>query len=213
MRVMVLVKATESSERGFFPDAWTAAMLEDMGKFNDELRRANVLLHAEGLKPSSHGTRIAFHGTDRAVINGPFAQTRELVAGYWLWQVKDMAEAMKNGDVVAVFPEGTTSDGRDLFPFHANLIQSAIQAQAPVQPMALQFVDTNTGAITLAPCYIGEDTLLGSMWRTLKAPGITAVVHIGALQHADGRDRRTWAHDLREEVIRLRDTSNGRLPN
>lgn len=94
MRVMVLVKATESSERGFFPDAWTAAMLEDMGKFNDELRRANVLLHAEGLKPSSHGTRIAFLGADRAVINGPFAQTRELVAGYWLWQVKDMAEAI-----------------------------------------------------------------------------------------------------------------------
>jgi len=94
MRVMVLVKATESSERGFFPDDWTAAMLEDMGKFNDELRRANVLLHAEGLKPSSHGARIAFHGTDRVVINGPFAETRELVAGYWLWQVKDMAEAI-----------------------------------------------------------------------------------------------------------------------
>ncbi len=94
MRVMVLVKATESSERGFLPDAWTAAMLEAMGKFNDELRRANVLIQAEGLKPSSHGTRIAFNGVERTVIHGPFATTNELVAGYWLWEVKDMAEAI-----------------------------------------------------------------------------------------------------------------------
>jgi 1-acyl-sn-glycerol-3-phosphate acyltransferase len=125
-----------------------------------------------------------------------------------LRMVKDMASAMLDGDVVAIFPEGTTSDGRDLLPFHANLIQSAIQARAPVQPMSLQFLDNQTGEITFAPCYIGEDTLIGSMWRTLKAPGITAVVHFGTLQHADGRDRRTWAHDLREKVIRLRDNSH-----
>lgn len=123
-----------------------------------------------------------------------------------LRMVNDMACAMQDGDVVAIFPEGTTSDGLDLLPFHANLIQSAIQAKAPVQPMSLRFVDTLTGEITLAPCYIGDDTLLGSMWRTLKAPHITAQVHFGALQQAEGRDRRTWAHDLREEVIRLRDT-------
>lgn len=130
-----------------------------------------------------------------------------------LRMVKDMATAMQEGDVVAIFPEGTTSDGRDLLPFHANLIQSAIQAQAPVQPMSLQFVDAQTGEITLAPCYIGDDTLLGSMWRTLKAPSITAVVHFGGLQQADGRDRRTWAHDLREEVIRLRDTRDASWPS
>jgi 1-acyl-sn-glycerol-3-phosphate acyltransferase len=122
-----------------------------------------------------------------------------------LRMVKDMASAMQEGDVVAIFPEGTTSDGRDLLPFHANLIQSAIHAQAPVQPMSLQFLDNQTGEISFAPCYIGDDTLIGSMWRTLKAPGITAMVHFGDLQHAHGRDRRTWAHDLREEVIRLRD--------
>ena len=122
-----------------------------------------------------------------------------------LRMVKDMASAMQEGDVVAIFPEGTTSDGRDLLPFHANLIQSAIHAQAPVQPMSLQFLDNQTGEISFAPCYIGDDTLIGSMWRTLKAPGITAVVHFGDPQHAHGRDRRTWAHDLREEVIRLRD--------
>jgi 1-acyl-sn-glycerol-3-phosphate acyltransferase len=128
-----------------------------------------------------------------------------------LRMVKDIANAMQEGDVVAIFPEGTTSDGRDLLPFHANLIQSAIHAQAPVQPMSLQFLDNQTGEISFAPCYIGDDTLIGSMWRTLKAPGITAVVHFGDLQQADGRDRRTWAHDLREEVIRLRDTSDGRV--
>ena len=122
-----------------------------------------------------------------------------------LRMVKDMADAMKNGDVVAVFPEGTTSDGRDLLPFHANLIQSAIQAEAPVQPMSLQFIDAQSGQPSFAPCYIGDDTLLGSIWRTLTAPRITAVVHFGELQHAEGRDRRAWAHALREEVIRLRD--------
>jgi 1-acyl-sn-glycerol-3-phosphate acyltransferase len=130
-----------------------------------------------------------------------------------LRMVKDMASAMQEGDVVAIFPEGTTSDGLDLLPFHANLIQSAIHAQAPVQPMSLQFLDAQTGETTLAPCYIGDDTLLGSMWRTLKAPSIIAVVHFGDLQHANGRDRRQWAQDLRTEVIRLRDASGWRLPS
>ena len=122
-----------------------------------------------------------------------------------LRMVKDMADAMRNGDVVAIFPEGTTSDGRDLLPFHANLIQAAIQANAPVQPMSIQFVDAQTGQISWGPCYIGDDTLLGSMWRTLKSPPILAVVHFGELQQAHGRDRRAWAQDLREQVIRLRD--------
>jgi 1-acyl-sn-glycerol-3-phosphate acyltransferase len=122
-----------------------------------------------------------------------------------LRMVKDMADAMKNGDVVAVFPEGTTSDGRQLLPFHANLIQSALQAEAPVQPLSLRFIDAQTGETTFAPCYIGDDTLLGSIWRTLTAPAITAVVHFGELQWAQGRDRRTWAHDLQTEVARLRD--------
>lgn len=123
-----------------------------------------------------------------------------------LRMVKDMSEAMKEGDVVAVFPEGTTSDGRDLLPFHANLIQSAIQADAPVQPMSLKFVDAHTGEPSFAPCYIGDDTLIGSMWRTLTAPPILAVVHFGAPQRAQGRERRQWAKDLRQDIIYLRDT-------
>lgn len=122
-----------------------------------------------------------------------------------LRMVRDMAQALKQGDVVAVFPEGTTSDGRELLPFHANLIQSAIAADAPVQPMSLRFVDARTGEMTLAPCYIGDDTLLASVWRTLTAAPITAEVHFGDLQLAQSRDRRQWAQDLRSAVIALRD--------
>lgn len=122
-----------------------------------------------------------------------------------LRMVGDMAQAMQDGDVVAVFPEGTTSDGQSLLPFHANLIQAAIAAKAPVQPMSLKFVDAASGQLTLAPCYIGDDTLLGSVWRTLKAPPITAVVHFGKPQNAEGRDRRQWSAHLRETVIALRD--------
>ena len=121
-----------------------------------------------------------------------------------LRMVRDMADAMKDGDVLAVFPEGTTSDGRELLPFHANLIQSAIAADAPVQPMSLKFIDARTGELTLAPCYIGDDTLVASVWRTLTAPPITAVVSFGAVQLANGRDRRQWAQDLREAVMALR---------
>jgi 1-acyl-sn-glycerol-3-phosphate acyltransferase len=124
-----------------------------------------------------------------------------------LRMVKDMADAMKEGDVVAVFPEGTTSDGRDLLPFHANLIQSAIQADAPVQPMSLKFIDADSGEPSYAPCYIGDDTLIGSMWRTLTASRIMAVVHFGEVQTANGRDRRAWASNLRQDIIRLRDAS------
>ena len=94
MRVMVLVKATENSEKGFVLTPETKKMMEAMGKFNDELRKAGILRDADGLKPSSHGKRVAFDGPTRTVIDGPFAHPRELVAGYWLWEVKDMDEAV-----------------------------------------------------------------------------------------------------------------------
>ena len=94
MRVIVLVKATEGSEKGFSRDPWTTEMMAAMGRFNDELRNAGILLMAEGLKPSSHGKRVGFDGPGRTVIDGPFAATRELVAGFWLWDVKDMDEAV-----------------------------------------------------------------------------------------------------------------------
>ncbi len=95
MRVMVFVKATEDSEQGIKPTADMAEMFVAMGKFNEELVKAGVMLAGDGLKPSSEGKRVAFEGTRRTVIDGPFAETRELVAGYWLWEVKDMAEAVE----------------------------------------------------------------------------------------------------------------------
>jgi hypothetical protein len=94
MRVMVLVKATKDSEAGLLPTADMTKMFEEMGKFNEQLVKAGIMLDGDGLKPSSQGKRIAFDGASRTVIDGPFAETRELVAGYWVWQVKDMEEAV-----------------------------------------------------------------------------------------------------------------------
>jgi hypothetical protein len=92
MRVMVLVKANEDSEAGTPPDT---QMLEEMGRFNEELVKAGIMLVGEGLQPSSKGARILFSGDDRRVVDGPFAETKELVAGYWVWQVRDMDEAIE----------------------------------------------------------------------------------------------------------------------
>lgn len=94
MRVMVFVKATEDSEAGLKPSAEISKMFEDMGRFNEELVKAGTMLSGDGLKPSSAGKRVAFDGPGRTVIDGPFAETGELVAGYWLWEVKDMDEAV-----------------------------------------------------------------------------------------------------------------------
>jgi hypothetical protein len=92
MKVMVMVKATEDSEAGTLP---SRDMLEAMGKFNEELVNAGVMLAGEGLHPSSRGVRIAFDGPQRQVIDGPFAETRQLVAGFWLWQVRSLDEAIE----------------------------------------------------------------------------------------------------------------------
>jgi hypothetical protein len=92
MRVMVLVKATTDSENGVLP---SDELLQAMGKFNEELIQAGVMLTGDGLKPSKAGKRIAFDGPERQVLDGPFAHTRELVAGYWLWDVRDLDEAVE----------------------------------------------------------------------------------------------------------------------
>ncbi|MBZ9935046.1 YciI family protein [Mesorhizobium sp. BR1-1-16] len=91
MRVMVFVKATADSEAGVMP---TTELFEAMGRFNEELIAAGIMLSGDGLKPSSKGKRVAFDGASRMVIDGPFAETKEVVAGYWLWQVKDLDEAI-----------------------------------------------------------------------------------------------------------------------
>jgi hypothetical protein len=92
MRVMVLVKATKDSEAGVMP---SQELLTEMGKFNEELVKAGVMLAGEGLHPSSTGVRVNFSGDKRTVTDGPFAETKELVAGYWLWQVRSMDEAVE----------------------------------------------------------------------------------------------------------------------
>ncbi len=95
MRVMVLVKATEDSEKGFdLSSPQSKKSMEEMGLFNDALRKAGILVTCGGLQPSSVGKRVAFDGTGRTVIDGPFAHPRELVTGYWIWDVKDMDEAV-----------------------------------------------------------------------------------------------------------------------
>ncbi len=91
MRVMVFVKATTDSEAGLMP---STELIEAMGRFNEQLVEAGIMKGGDGLKPSAEGKRVAFDGAKRAVIDGPFAETKEVVAGYWLWEVKDMDEAV-----------------------------------------------------------------------------------------------------------------------
>ena len=92
MRFMILVKATKDSEAGIMP---TRELLTQMGRYNEELVKEGIMLAAEGLHPSSKGVRVRFSGTERTVIEGPFANTNELVAGFWLWQVKSCEEAIE----------------------------------------------------------------------------------------------------------------------
>ena len=122
--------------------------------------------------------------------------------------VHQMAQALQpeTGLVLTIFPEGTTSNGQQVLPFHANLFQAAIAAEAPVQALALRFEDVASGAPSLAACYIDQDTLMASVWRTLSASPLRVVLNFGQAQHAQGRDRRTWAADMRLEVDRLRTT-------
>ena len=92
MRFMVIVKATQESEAGILPES---QLLAEMGKFNEELVKAGVMLAGEGLQPSSKGARVRFSGNERTVIDGPFAETKELIAGFWLWQVRSLEEAIE----------------------------------------------------------------------------------------------------------------------
>lgn len=118
--------------------------------------------------------------------------------------VHHMTQSLRSGDVLGVFPEGTTSDGASILAFHANLVQAAIAANAPIQPVALQFIDTTTGQRSTAPCYVGDDTLAESVWRALTTPNIAVVINFGEPQFAEGRDRRAWALALQQAVSELR---------
>jgi 1-acyl-sn-glycerol-3-phosphate acyltransferase len=118
--------------------------------------------------------------------------------------VHHMTEALCNGDLIGVFPEGTTSDGHGLLPFHANLLQAAISSGAPVVPAALRFADAATGENSNAPRYIDDDSLAASLWNTLRAPPLLAIVRFGEPQDSQGRERRAWARSLHEDVQQLR---------
>jgi hypothetical protein len=111
MRFMVIVKASKESEAGALPDR---KILTDMGKYNEELSKAGVMLAGEGLHPTSRGKRVRFSGTQRTVIDGPFAETKELIAGFWLWKLKSMDEAVE-WLKKAPFDGGTEVEIRQVF--------------------------------------------------------------------------------------------------
>ena len=108
MRVMVIIKANKESEAGVMP---SEKLLTDMGKFNEELVNAGVMLDGEGLHPSSKGKRVKFSGGNRIVTDGPFAETRELIAGYWIWKVKSMDEAVEWVKRIPFDPESQEGEG------------------------------------------------------------------------------------------------------
>lgn len=110
-----------------------------------------------------------------------------------------IAEALQAGDTVAVFPEGTTSDGRGLLPFHANLLQAAIAAEAPVQPLALRYADADA-AVSLAPAYIGQMTLLRSVWQVATARGLTVTLRWLPARSSRHADRRALAQTLQDDI-------------
>ena len=137
MRVMVMIKANEQSERGEMP---SEKLLTDMTTYNEELVKAGVMLAGEGLHPSSKGARVAFQGSERKVIDGPFAETKELVAGFWLWQVRSLDEAIEwvkrmpapdEGDeaVVEIRPVFEAEDFGDEYTPELREREAALRAQ------------------------------------------------------------------------------------
>jgi 1-acyl-sn-glycerol-3-phosphate acyltransferase len=114
--------------------------------------------------------------------------------------VHDMAAALQSGDTVAVFPEGTTSTGETVLPFHANLLQAAIVTGAPVQPILIRYLN-EAGHMAKHVRFVGEDTLAGSIWRVLMASATCVCLDFLEPQHDQGRDRRAWARDLREVML------------
>jgi hypothetical protein len=138
MRVMVLVPADENSEKGEMPDE---KLLTDMGNFNEELVKAGVMLAGEGLHPSSKAARVRFDGDKRTVIDGPFTESKELIAGYWLWQVRDMDEAIEwikrapfgGGTEIEIRPVFEMEDFGDEFTPELREQEQRLRAQAQEQ--------------------------------------------------------------------------------
>ena len=201
---------------------WSLALLKHMGialrVYGQVPKTGPVLLAANHISWLDiivmHAARHCRFISKDDIANWPVVGTLATAAGTLYIQresrrdamrvVHQMAACLQNNEVLAVFPEGTTGDGTTVLPFHSNLLQAAISANASVQPVGLKFVDVASTETSLAPCYVGDDTLVGSVWRTLCADPIEALVHFGPLQSAQGRDRRTWAADVRKAVLMLR---------
>ena len=138
MRVMVIVKADKDSEAGVMP---SRELLTDMGKYNEELVKAGIMLAGEGLHPSSKGKRVRFEGSKRTVIDGPFAEAKELIAGFWLWQVKSMDEAVEwlkrapfdGGTEIEIRPVFEDEDFGEEFTPELREQEARIRAQAAAQ--------------------------------------------------------------------------------
>jgi len=219
--VLVFPRLTQD-ERNRRVQAWARRMLDILG-IRLELRgippaRGPMLLVANHISWLDillmHASRHCRFVAKSEIGHWPLIGTLTMAAGTLFIErasrrdamrvVHNMADSLKAGDILAVFPEGTTSDGTSLLPFHANLVQAAISAGAPVQPVALRYLQAGSENPSFAPCYIGDDTFVGSLWRTVTTSGIAARVDFGVPQHAAGRDRRAWAEDLRADVGRMR---------
>ena len=195
---------------------------------NGVLRRLKVELHVDGQPHSAGPLMLVANHTSwlditavHASLFSRFVAKHELrkwpVIGYMASQsgtlflerrspkdalrvVHQIAQCLRDGDVIAIFPEGTTSDGSALLPFHGNLLQAAISADAPVQPVCIQYLDTRTGQLSSAPNYVGNAHFLASLWSTLCAQNLSVRVRFGQPQWSSGRSRRTWAIDLHHAV-------------
>lgn len=200
------------------------------------LSRAGIALHIEGQSvaqgpvllvanhqswldiPTLHAARHCRFISKAEIANWPIVGHLARAAGTLFVQrssrrdtqrtVQSMTQALRNGDILTVFPEGTTGNGRELLPFHGNMLQAAIDADAAVQPVAMTFVDARTGERSFVPCEAYEDEpMLRSLWRTIQTEHLVAVVRYGTPEKANGRDRRVWAQDLRDRVEALRQPS------
>jgi len=210
----------DASQRAARVQTWSLRMLDAMG----------VTWRAEGVVQPGPVLRVANHLSwlDILVMNAvapsrfvskaevrhwPLIGALTVGAGTLLIErekrrdamrvVHHMAESLQAGDAVAVFPEGTTSDGQTLLPFHANLLQAAVVTDSPVQPWALRYRHAHTGQPHPAALFVGDTTMGASLLSTLLASGLVADVRLGEVQHAQGRDRRAWAEDLHRAVGEL----------
>lgn len=207
-------RTVERWARGFLTEAGVALQVQ-----GSPVAQGPVLLvanHQSWLDiPTLHAARHCRFVSKAEIARWPLVGALAQAAGTLFVQrsvrrdtqrtVQAMVEALRHGDVLTVFPEGTVGNGRDLLPFHGNMLQAAIDADVPVQPVAMTFVDARTGQASYVPCEATPDeAMLRSLWRTIATEHLVAVVRYGAPEKAEGRDRRTWARDLQQRIESLR---------